>query len=214
MLKKEVGMSKYYPPIYEVEQFNCIYCGVYAKQHWGLLAYGYQSSKASPVRYCACAHCKKISFWYDEKMVIPSESPVRPPHEEMPPDILPEYFEARSIFSKSPRAAAALLRLALQKLMMVLGEDGKNINSDIKSLVSKGLPVQVQQALDYCRVVGNNAVHPGEINLNDSPDIAQHLFDMINFIVEDRIARPAKVAALYLSLPEGAREAIEIRDGR
>ncbi len=96
--------------------------------------------------------------------------------------------------------------------MVELGEKGENINADIKSLVAKGLPIQVQQAFDYCRVVGNNAVHPGEINLNDSPEMGQHLFNMINFIVEDRITRPHHIAALYGKLPETAREAIEKRD--
>ncbi|EXI87718.1 MAG: hypothetical protein AW12_02026 [Candidatus Accumulibacter sp. BA-94] len=96
--------------------------------------------------------------------------------------------------------------------MIELGENGENINTDIKSLVAKGLPVQVQQAFDYCRVVGNNAVHPGEINLNDSPDMGQHLFNMINFIVEDRITRPRHIAALYGKLPEATRSAIEKRD--
>lgn len=70
----------------------------------------------------------------------------------------------------------------------------------------------VQQALDYCRVVGNNSVHPGEINLNDTPEIAYSLFEMVNFIVEDRIARPKQVQALYNQLPQGARNAIEKRD--
>lgn len=145
-------------------------------------------------------------------MIIPAEAPVAPPHSDMPKSILDEYQEARSIFARSPRAAVALLRLAVQKLMGELGEKGENINADIKSLVSKGLPVQVQQALDYCRVVGNNAVHPGEINLNDTPDMGQHLFSMLNFIVEDRITRPKQVAALYAKLPEGARQAIDKRD--
>jgi hypothetical protein len=99
-------------------------------------------------------------------------------------------------------------------MMPHLGEKGANINDDIKSLVSKGLPIAVQQSLDYCRVVGNNAVHPGEIDINDSPEIAQHLFAMINFIVEDRISRPKEIQKLYHSLPEAAREAIEKRDGR
>jgi hypothetical protein len=70
----------------------------------------------------------------------------------------------------------------------------------------------VQQALDYCRVVGNNSVHPGEINLNDTPEIANSLFEMVNFIVEDRIARPKQVQALYGQLPQAARDAIEKRD--
>jgi hypothetical protein len=78
--------------------------------------------------------------------------------------------------------------------------------------VSKGLPAKVQKALDYCRVVGNNAVHPGEINLNDTPDIAQNLFRMVNFIVEDRITRPKEIDELYGLLPEASREAIEKRD--
>ncbi|WP_240687727.1 DUF4145 domain-containing protein [Alkanindiges illinoisensis] len=145
-------------------------------------------------------------------MIIPAEAPVAPAHIDMPESILREYNEARSIFVKSPRATAALLRLAIQKLMIELGEQGENINNDIKSLVSKGLPAQVQQAFDYCRVVGNNAVHPGEINLNDTPEMAQHLFEMINFIIEDRITRPKQIAALYDKLPEGARKAIEKRD--
>jgi hypothetical protein len=89
----------------------------------------------------------------------------------------------------------------------------KNINEDIGSLVAKGLPVQVQQALDFCRVVGNNAVHPGELEINDTPEIAHNLFAMMNFIVEDRIARPNHIQALYSQLPEGARKAIEARDG-
>mgnify|MGYP003336189841 FL=1 len=145
-------------------------------------------------------------------MIVPEEAPVPPPHPDTPQSVLQEYQEARSIFARSPRAAAALLRLAIQKLMIELGEKGENINSDIKSLVDKGLPVQVQQAFDYCRVIGNNAVHPGEIDLNDVPEMSQHLFDMINFLVEDRITRPKQISDLYEKLPEAAKKAVERRD--
>lgn len=130
----------------------------------------------------------------------------------MPATVVGDYLEARSIFARSPRAAVALLRLAIQKLMPELGEKGDNINTDIKSLVAKGLPAQVQQAFDFCRVVGNNAVLPGEINLNDTPEMGQHLFNMINFIIEDRITRPKQIAELYAQLPDSARATIEKRD--
>jgi hypothetical protein len=147
-----------------------------------------------------------------EKMIVPSEAPVPPHHPDLPKDCLTDYDEARAIFAKSPRAAAALLRLCLQKLMPNLGEKGKNLNEDIGALVKKGLPVLVQKALDYCRVVGNNAVHPGEIDIQDTPEIAQELFKMINFIVEERIRRPREIEQLYQSLPEGAKEQITKRD--
>lgn len=134
------------------------------------------------------------------------------PHSDLPDDCKKYYLEARNIFQESPRASAALLRLVIQMLMLHLGEKGKNINDDIKSLVTKGLPDEIQQALDYCRVIGNNAVHPGEINLDDTPEIVQPLFEMINFIVEDRISRHQKIKQLYNKLPEKAREAIQKRD--
>lgn len=98
--------------------------------------------------------------------------------------------------------------------MTELGHADKSINDAIGALVKEGLPIEVQQALDISRVVGNHAVHAGEIDLNESPDIAYTLFEMVNFIVEDRISRPKKIADLFDSLPEGAREAISKRDSK
>lgn len=210
-------MQKYYPPTYQEKQFHCIHCGVYAAQDWNQFYYrtAYNGFRTEDnLSYCVCSHCNEWSYWFGERMIIPSDAPVQPPHPDMPQDCIPEYNEARSIVSASPRAASALLRLTLQKLMPILGESGKNINDDIASLVKKGLPVQVQQALDFCRVVGNNAVHPGEIDLNDTPDIAHQIFAMINFIVDDKISRPKQIDTLYSKLPEAARNAIAARDGK
>jgi hypothetical protein len=164
------------------------------------------------MEFCICSHCNEWSYWYEGRMIVPCEAPVPPAHVDLPTECLADYVEARSIVAVSPKAAAALLRLAVQKLMVVLGENGKNINNDIGALVGKGLPVQVQQALDFCRVVGNNAVHPGEINIDDTPEIAHNLFSMINYIVEDRISRPKQIQSLYDKLPDSARKAIEKRD--
>jgi len=204
-------MSKYYPPTYHEEQFHCIYCDVYAKQSWGHLIRPHHGQ--SGFEFSQCHHCHELSYWHENRMIVPSEAPVPPPHVDLPEACIEEYNEARDIAARSPRAASALLRLCVQKLMPELGENGKNINDDIGSLVKKGLPTEVQQALDYCRVVGNNGVHPGEIELTDNPEIAHSLFEMINFIVEDRISRPKKVASLYSILPEGALKAVKERDG-
>jgi hypothetical protein len=186
---------------------------VYAKQYWNsLIRKTGGAAQVTDFTYSLCNHCHEICYWYDGRMIVPSEAPVPPPHIDMPESCINEYNEARDIVGRSPRAAAALLRLCVQKLMPELGEKGKNINDDIGSLVKNGLPVEVQQALDYCRVIGNNGVHPGEIELTDNPEISHSLFEMLNFIVEDRISRPKKVAELYSILPAGALKAVEKRD--
>jgi Domain of unknown function (DUF4145) len=205
--------DRFYPPAFDARKFHCVRCGVFASQTW---ANTYLHAGGSPIatgiKGCQCSHCSQWSYWHEEKLVIPSESPVEPPHVDLPEECAVDYREARDVFSKSPKAATALLRLSLQELMPHLGEKGKNINEDIGALVSKGLPATVQRSLDICRVVGNNAVHPGEIDLNDSPEVAQQLFALINFIVEDRISRPREIETLYGKLPEAARKGIERRD--
>ena len=147
-----------------------------------------------------------------ERMIVPGEAPVPPHHEDLPASCQSEYNEARDIAGRSPKAAAALMRLVVQKLMVDLGQVGKNINDDIGALVKAGMPVEVQKALDYCRVIGNNAVHPGEINIDDDPSVAYSLFEMVNFVVEDRITKPKKIAELYNKLPAGVLKAVEKRD--
>ncbi len=145
-------------------------------------------------------------------MLYPAVITAPPPHADMPEEIARVYLEAAAVSVSSYRAAAALLRLALQQLMPYLGEKGGNINADIANLVASGLPVRIQQALDLCRVVGNESVHPGEIADEDGPELVNSLFSMLNLIVDDRITRPKEIEALYLKLPEKKRIGIEIRD--
>lgn len=124
-----------------------------------------------------------------------------------------DYDEASAILDLSPRGAAALLRLVIQKLCAHLGEKGRNLDEDIGSLAKKGLDTRVKNALDIVRVIGNNAVHPGQIDLRDDRATAEKLFGLVNLIVEVMISQPKHISDLYDSLPEGARKAIERRDG-
>jgi hypothetical protein len=130
----------------------------------------------------------------------------------MPIDIKSLCNEALSVVDLSPKASAALLRLAIQNLMPLIGANIGKLDKDIAKLVSEGLPEEIQQALDYCRVIGNNAVHPNELNLDDTPEMSHAMFEMINFIVEEKIAKPKRVKELFNRLPTGAIEAIEKRD--
>jgi hypothetical protein len=134
------------------------------------------------------------------------------PNQNLPDDVIKDFEEARNIVNQSPRGTAALLRLAIQKLCKFLGEKGKNIDDDIASLVSKGLNPLVQKSLDIVRVIGNEAVHPGTINLKGNKDTANQLFGLINSITDQMITHPKTVETLYKQLPENKRNAIEDRN--
>jgi len=145
-------------------------------------------------------------------MVYPGVSMAPLPSEDMPEDIQKDFSEARSVVNSSSRAAAALLRLSLQKLMVDLGEKGKNLNDDVASLVKKGLPEKIQKALDSVRVIGNNAVHPGQIDLRDNETIAIALFELINIVIENTITQRKKVEGIFNKIPESAKEQIKKRN--
>jgi hypothetical protein len=164
---------------------------------------------------CFCQQCKRYSFWYPDGCVYPLFGSAPVPNADMPEDVKLDYEEARGIVNSSPRGAAALLRLAVQKLCKYLGEPGENINADIASLVRKGLPETVQQALDSVRVVGNNAVHPGQIDFTDNAGIANGLFMMVNFICANRITEPKMISQFYqATVPIDTQSHIARRDGR
>ncbi len=161
-----------------------------------------------------CSSCNEVSLWISRKMVYPRKPALPSPNVDMGDEIKKLYQEAATIYLDSPKGAAALLRLALQNLLKQIGKDGKDINSDIKDLVSEGLSVKIQQALDIVRVVGNNAVHPGQINLDDNRDIALNLFRILNFIADELITKPKELEALYKeTVPEETQEHIRQRDG-
>lgn len=159
-----------------------------------------------------CFNCRKISIWIYDKLMYPVVGNVVPANSDMSEDIRRDYEEAGSILNQSPRGAAALLRLAIQKLCKELGQPGENINEDIKSLVAAGLDARVQQSLDAVRVIGNSAVHPGKIDIRDDRATAEALFKLLNLIVDKTISEPKHIKEIYESLPQNLREAIVKRD--
>jgi hypothetical protein len=161
----------------------------------------------------SCQRCKFPTIWFGDKIVFPISSTAEPPNSDLPADIARDYEEAQNISSLSPRGAAALLRLAIQKLCKHLGQSGSNINNDIKALVSAGLPSKVQEALDSVRVIGNEAVHPGELDLRDDRETASKLFRLVNFIAQKMITEPKEIDEIYGALPADKREGIRRRDG-
>lgn len=161
-----------------------------------------------------CYNCEDVAIWVHDQIVYPSQKIDIQPNEDLPDLVKALFNEARSIVAESPKGAAALLRLCIQHLCRELGEPGKNLDADIASLVSKGLHPLVQRALDVVRVIGNESVHPGEIDLNDNREIAVKLFGFVNLISEQMISHPKQVESLYSGLPDDKLQGIERRNAR
>lgn len=161
-----------------------------------------------------CPVCLRRMVWVGGRIVWPQVGGAQPANPDMPDDVREDYQEAASIVYQSPRGSAALLRLAIQKLCKELGEPGKNINDDIAALVAKGLDEHVKEALDAVRVIGNESVHPGEMDLKDDRETAVALFGLVNLIVEDMISRKKRIKAVYSKLPADKLKGIEVRDAK
>ena len=216
-------MSEYYPPCYQSKQFHCPYCQVFAAQHWDTIkrthlpqiagqVYMPIHIREDPVEVSFCSHCGNPTFWLEEKIIYPPTRTAPPANSDLPDGVKQVYEEAAAIADQSPRSACALLRLAIEMLMRHLGETG-SINESIGNLVKKGLNPQIQQSLDIVRVTGNNAVHAGTIDFEDTTDV-QPLFGLINIIANALITQPKQAQALYDGLPEGPKEGIKKRDGK
>ena len=159
-----------------------------------------------------CYSCNEYSIWTSGRMIYPDYENEIQPSPDLPDEIKLDFLEAAKILNTSPRGSAALLRLGIQKLCGHLGEKGKNINEDIASLVKKGLDARIQKALDVVRVIGNEAVHPGQIDLRDDTETASKLFRLVNMITDAMITQPKSVDDLFESLPESKRREIAKRD--
>jgi hypothetical protein len=226
-----MAKDQHFPPKHATGQFHCPHCNVYAKQRWSHINAGgdqynshYHTSNINRQTITSgnlpedwtlsmCEHCGGMMIWFEGDIIYPKKITVDQPNQDLSDEIKADYLEAANVLADSPRSAAAILRLALQKLCKQLGEKGENINDDIAALVKRGLNPAIQKSLDALRITGNNAVHPGELDLTEDTERVVKLFGLINFIAEKMISEPNEIDAFYSDLPEGARKAIEKRDG-
>ena len=105
-------------PSFDLNAFNCPHCGVYAHQKWDSILFEGDIIDALSFKISKCEHCGKVSIWAGYgiiQQVFPdTKVNVEPPNEDLNDVIKRLYNEAAEIKDKSPRAAAALLRLALR----------------------------------------------------------------------------------------------------
>ena len=206
----------YVAPALNATAFNCPHCNAFAQQSWSAAYINLNKTHVFIDHFltATCSHCGEQSYWQNDIMVYPNAVVAPLPNADLPEDIKIDFEEARQISNLSPKGAAALLRLVIQKLCIYLGLPGKDLNKDIGTLVQKGLPEKIQKALDIVRVIGNESVHPGQIDLSDDPTTTAKLFELVNFIADQMITKPKEIDSLFDGLPENKKAGIQKRDGQ
>lgn len=175
-----------------------------------------------PVRWHAslCSGCGQKSLWRGDATVYPLASAAPAPHALMDPDVKSLYDEAGQVLPISRRAGAALIRAALEKQVRQLDIDapkGTKLDGHI-ARISTRVSTPLAELLDVIRHVGNSSLHgSGDDELvylylnpdGGTADIAELLFDAINDLVDELVARPAAARTLWEKLPEGVRNNIK-----
>lgn len=212
-------MTQYIAPVFEKKTFTCPHCNAHSAMDW----FWRETDMYAPeyiLRIARCHGCSKDSIWHRTGLTAPwimvhpqvKTSPM--PSPDLPDNCKVYYMEARDIADRSPSGAAALLRLCIDHLCIHLGATQDRLNGKIKHLVEQGLPIPIQQALDSVRVIGNDAVHPGKLDLDDTSEVVKVLFTLINIIVNDRITQPNLIQGIYGLIPENQKNGINQRDAK
>lgn len=197
-------------PAHGKNAFICPFCKAFAYQEWELFA---GEPRGYLLQGAKCFHCRKVSIWYERKMIVPGNTGLPAPNKDMPSDVKVLYEEAAQVYNISRRASLALLRLAIDNLTIDLSMDIKsNLFQRIGILKSNRIiSDRIQQVFDYFRVIGNDAVHPGQIDIKDNIDHSK-LFYLLNYIVDTGITKPKEIENLFNEIPMNQKESIIKRD--
>lgn len=172
--------------------------------------------------YLVSAHINQVGepFQFYQSLIYPKQTStnVDVPNPDMPENALEIYKEAAQVIDISPRSANALARLAIQMIVDNLSKNtksSKNLNTLIGNLVSDGLPVKFQKYLDSVRVIGNDSVHPSNLDFTDldtSREMALGLLKSINYFVQFAYTNPKELDDLYSVLTPEQLDGIDKRD--
>jgi hypothetical protein len=168
-----------------------------AQQLWKNAAFGTLADEA--IKRATCVLCSGSSYWVQEHLVWPSPHLGPAPNEDLHNEVLELYNEARAIAPRSPRAAAALLRLLVERLADELGADAGTLAERINQLATSGVITQrTIDALTAVRLTGNSAVHAGQIDpsCEDDVRVVLLLFTIVNSIAENALTLPRRTHAL------------------
>jgi len=159
-----------------------------------------------------CQHCRRFTLWLGDAMIYPRVGGAPPPHEEMPPQIRELYEEARGVLPASPRASAALLRVALEGLLEEAGyKQGRLADRLQKAYEDRKLSASTYDVAEALRYAGNAAAHyePWKINPSEGEEDREMVYDLFTFVndvTEELFAKPRRDKESVRKLNERVRK--------
>ena len=159
-----------------------------------------------------CQHCGGFTLWLGDTMIYPLVGEAPPPHEEMPPQIRELYEEARGVLPASPRASAALLRVALEGLLEEAGyRQGRLADRLEKAREDGRLSADTYKLAETLRYAGNAAAHyePWKIDPSqgeEDREMVKSLFAFVNEVTEELVAKPRRLGEMGRKIDEKVRK--------
>ncbi len=206
-------------PALRKETFICPCCNDSTQQIWEHWKYrnrvGHNFTNNLYLKTAECVICSGYSIWLGDRMIYPLISSAPPPDNDMPETVKEIYEEARTVSIYSSRAAAALLRLALEELTVHLNETEGTLNARIGNLHKRDFPKDVIEMLDIVRITANEGgAHSGEIDLTgaDGVEVVNTLFWLVNYIIDIAIKTPTRIKQARQFLPADKLKGAEDRD--
>ncbi len=177
------------PPALDAPHFVCPHCGVDAQQRWQDADFPARGTGEvdKALKRAQCLSCGARSYWIDAQMAWPSPTLGVPASPDLPPELRPLYDEARAVAPISARAAAALLRLLVDRLLSSLGATAPTVDGRVAELAEGGhLAAQAVEGLAAVRVCGDAALAAGQIDSDGDDDagVVLLLCLLVNSIVE------------------------------
>ena len=138
--------NKYIAPDKNLDSFTCPHCQTLSLMNFRILRFeqdvmtdddgvafiinkhGYDEEiYSSELKIARCHSCGKKIIWIDNEYIYPNivAEEVNP---DLPESVKQLYNEAGLIYNQSPRAACALLRLAIDRLCNELGETDRDLS--------------------------------------------------------------------------------------
>ena len=201
-------------PTFEAKSFVCPHCHVYSSQTWCIgIPTGYSEEyqehhwgNTNQSYISICLNCNGHAYWYRNPKSQGSAELVHPcgatrpiPTCGLTTDEQNLYAEACKVSAISPRSAAALLRVIIESIAVRETDANRGtLNDKLNTLIdSRALSAGSQEGLHAVRLLGNESVHvPGQILVEDDPEIVDLLFEIVDTIVDELFVLPEKNAQL------------------